>query len=644
MQMKPGSERSSSLSTRGRRPTASCVTSASTAQLACPVKKLRPPTLSEDKWPDKKQKLQAAGIVVAIQEFMESLRFGGKEVNCEYFWPQTPSIRGNGKPKQHVRLYLEKTCRHLRKTLLCTYRGGCNEKQTLGGLKRDGAEGAAIAHQRPCHCSPASGDDLFEPRTFHLVGFGLEEPNHIHIDEVSAGNLPGQREAAFYPPPSTSSLEVQGAKTPWTEVDMFLYFLVIKLWHSLGRDFTEPHCINEKSCEQHQVIGSKLLREKSKPPVRPKVPKGLHGTLVLSCIRCAELGDRICRVKPVNLYSLSAKADTVHARHGKYKAMGEGGEKESKRPAKPMMAEKLPRKDQYLEAKRKKTRNHASPSKVAEPPVGPTSSPFTSEAVAAFQGFSSSFRVPEPEAPSSLGNVTERVQAQWCARRCTDGLWKSRKLDSFQFIRTILCTGRTEAQMGALPSKCGQPPSQQPLGNLSGMNPQGGREAPQSDSELTAEEMKAARTRADWHPDLVLLEIVSQGKLAGICGTETDALKPETEKGQDWIVPQGESQNIENSQTNETSIKPLLGTDLGVNVPSVCLQRQLSVSGLGGVLSSAAFFEITCLLRCLPLGQRMPQCRVDNALEPKVYGEIERDDTEPSIPTPTFQEIVARTT
>lgn len=110
------------------------------------------------------------------------------------------------------------------------------------------------------------------------------------------------------------------------------------------------------------------------------------------------------------------------------------------------------------------------------------------------------FRVPEPEAPSSLGNVTERVQAQWCARRCTDGLWKSRKLDSFQFIRTILCTGRTEAQMGALPSKCGQPPSQQPLGNLSGMNPQGGREAPQSDSELTAEEMKAARTRADWHP------------------------------------------------------------------------------------------------------------------------------------------------
>lgn len=41
--------------------------------------------------------------------------------------------------------------------------------------------------------------------------------------------------------------------------------------------------------------------------------------------------------------------------------------------------------------------------------------------------------------------------------------------------------------------------------------------------------------------------------------------------------------------------------------------RQLSVSGLGGVLSSAAFFEITCLLRCLPLGQRMPQCRVVSA-------------------------------
>lgn len=49
---------------------------------------------------------------------------------------------------------------------------------------------------------------------------------------------------------------------------------------------------------------------------------------------------------------------------------GRGGEKESKRPAKPMMAEKLPRKDQYSEAKRKKTRNHTGPSKVAEPPVG----------------------------------------------------------------------------------------------------------------------------------------------------------------------------------------------------------------------------------------------------------------------------------
>lgn len=52
-----------------------------------------------------------------------------------------------------------------------------------------------------------------------------------------------------------------------------------------------------------------------------KGPQGAPwNTGVFSCIRCAELGDRICRVKPVNLYSLSTKADTVHARHGKYKA------------------------------------------------------------------------------------------------------------------------------------------------------------------------------------------------------------------------------------------------------------------------------------------------------------------------------------
>ncbi|KAL6043220.1 hypothetical protein STEG23_015772 [Scotinomys teguina] len=42
--------------------------------------------------------------------------------------------------------------------------------------------------------------------------------------------------------------------------------------------------------------------------------------------------------------------------------------------------------------------------------------------------------------------------------------------------------------------------------------------------------------------DLVLVEIVIQGKITSICGTEKDALKPETGKDQDRIVPQGDSQ------------------------------------------------------------------------------------------------------
>ena len=89
--------------------------------------------------------------------------------------------------------------------------------------------------------------------------------------------------------------------------------------------------------------------------------------------------------------------------------------------------------------------------------------------------------VPVPEAPSLLGIVTGQSTSTKVACRCTNGLWKSRKLDSFRFIRTILCTGGTEAQMGASQSKCGQSPAQQPLGNLSRMNQQGSGDAPQSD-------------------------------------------------------------------------------------------------------------------------------------------------------------------
>lgn len=139
------------------------------------------------------------------------------------------------------------------------------------------------------------------------------------------------------------------------------------------------------------------------PPVRPKVPKGLRGTLVCFLASDAlslgigypgssqstyttehqsrhsaretweiqsestswkQSSRELSRTKQIKQQKLSAEISkknrniifTMPQLLQIKKKWGRGGEKESKRPAKPMMAEKLPRKDQYFEAKRKKTK------------------------------------------------------------------------------------------------------------------------------------------------------------------------------------------------------------------------------------------------------------------------------------------------